>query len=93
MTEAVELPAVSVVSTCTVHPVPVVDATTDMTPVSPDPQEKPEPETMFDVAALTPSRRSKRQFLTLHSIHAFVAQSITDAQSNCIIHATNLLVS
>ncbi len=78
VTEAVELPAVSVLSTCTVQPVPVV-ATTDKTPVSPDPQAKPEPETRFDVAAFTPSRLSKCQFLTLHSVHAYVAHSITDA--------------
>ena len=73
VTEAVELPAVSVLSTCTVQPVPVVDPTTDKIPVNPDPQEKPEPVMMFDVAAFTPSRLSKCQFLTLQSIHAYVA--------------------
>ncbi len=72
VTEAVELPAVSVVSTCTVQPVPVVDPATDITPDTPDPQEKPEPETMFDVAAFTPSRLSKYHFLTLHRTHVCV---------------------
>lgn len=92
MTEAVELPAVSVLSTCTVQPVPVV-ATTDKTPVSPDPQAKPEPETMSDVAAFTPSRLSKCQLLTLHRIHVCGTRSVTDGESMHVFHAMNILVS